>query len=348
MSLSTIEQIASLPVVSNFGVSEKKRNFDTFLEDSIYLFSINIYQGVGTRKIEWEHLGLSQETVQSLKDNEISPPTLKVFQGLCKKATKLTGIRERIQRKYMVYAQPYWFIREQDITKTVEELNELLETCETLRNEALAEYELEKDAYIIRLKNVCESAGLTGDELEGAMRYYASFFPSKEKVANDFRVEISQFVRVPSIKEQAEQDAELAQSQAKLTEANIVQQLSHEYAYEIRRKFGEAVGEAKDEIYGILAEQLTKLEVIGTDEINKRTQTALQKAIERMTVLTGFDEGLKSVVANFSSIVSTAKNLDQRSKMFETIDDLRKKLTDEIDLISNDGKGHKALAQWML
>jgi hypothetical protein len=93
--------------VSNFKVEEKRRNFESFLNDSIYLFSINIYQGVGTRKIEWQHLGLSPETVKSLKDNDISPPTLKVFQGLCKKATKLTGIRERIQRKYMVYAQPY-------------------------------------------------------------------------------------------------------------------------------------------------------------------------------------------------------------------------------------------------
>ncbi|NCO76666.1 MAG: hypothetical protein GW856_15760, partial [Cyanobacteria bacterium] len=293
-------------------------------------------------------LGLSPETVKSLKDNDISPPTLKVFQGLCKKATKLTGIRERIQRKYMVYAQPYWFIRECDITKTVEELNELLETCETLRNEALAEYELEKDAYLLKLKNVCESAGLLGDELEKAMNYYASFFPSKEKVASDFRVEISQFVRVPSIKEQAENDAVLAQSQNKLTEANIMQQLNTEYAYEIRRKFSEAVGEAKDEIYGILAEQLGKLETIGTEEINNRTQNSLNKAIERMSVLTGFDEGLQAVAQQFGAIVSTAKNVDQRSQMFNIIGDFRKKLTDEISIISSEGKGHKALAQWML
>lgn len=346
MTNSVLEMSANN--VMDVKVVEQKRNFDSFREESIYLFAINIYQGVGAKKMEWQHLGLSAETVQSLKDNDISPPTLKVFQGLCKKATKLTGIRERIQRKYMVYAQPYWFIRECDIVKTVEELNELKETCNTLRNEALAEYELEKHAYIVRLENVCRSAGLSEQELENAMVHYTSFFPTKEKVATDFRVEVSNFQKVPSIREQLENDAVLAQSQAKLTEANIIQQLSHEYAYEIRSKFGDAVAEAKDEIYSIFAEQLTKLETIGTEEINKRTENTLQKAVERLSVLTAFDDGLQSIAYQFGTIVNTAKNVDQRSQMFGIIEDLRNKLTDDISIISSDGKGHKAIAQWTL
>jgi len=43
---------AGINSVNNLKVEEKRRNFESFLEDSIYLFSINIYQGVGTRKIE--------------------------------------------------------------------------------------------------------------------------------------------------------------------------------------------------------------------------------------------------------------------------------------------------------
>ena len=52
---------AGINSVNNLKVEEKRRNFESFLEDSIYLFSINIYQGVGTRKIEWQHLAVLQQ-----------------------------------------------------------------------------------------------------------------------------------------------------------------------------------------------------------------------------------------------------------------------------------------------
>ena len=53
------------------------------------------------------------------------------------------------------------------------------------------EYGLERDAYLQKVKNVCQTAGLTNGELELAIAHYLSYFPSQEKVARDFRVEFT-------------------------------------------------------------------------------------------------------------------------------------------------------------
>ena len=329
-------------------LQEQKRNFESFREESIYLLSIAIHQGIGTRKFDWKYLGLKPATVESLIENNISPPTIKVFAGLNKKATKLNSIKERIQRKYMVYAQPYWFVRECDLEKASVEIQELRRTCDSFRNQALNEYELERDAYLQKVKNVCQTAGLTNDDLELAIAHYLSYFPSREKVIRDFRVEFSGPVRIPSIREQMEQDAILAESQNRLNEANIIAQLQAEHSRNIRAKFQEAMSEAKDEIYGILAEQLSKLESIGNNEINNRTRSTLEKAIERMSILLGYEGGLQRVAQNFASIVKSSQHLDQRNVMLTQIANLKEQLKDEVDLLTFEGKGHRALAQWML
>jgi len=329
-------------------ITEQARNFDLFREEAIYLFAINVYQGVGMRRIEWEHLGLKSETINTLKKNKASTPSLTVFSGLKDKASQLNSMKAKIQRRFMVYAQPYWFIRECDLEKAADEIQEMREEFSKMQDELVIDYDNERDSFLLKVGQILQSAGVEGTELENALSHYLCYFPSKEKVIADFRLEFTGPIRVPSMREQTEQDAILAENQNRLNEANIIQQLQMEYTHNIRSKFSEAVGEAKDEIYGILAEQLGKLETIGTDEVNNRTQKTLQKAINRMSVLTGYDEGLQSIAQNFGAIVSSAKNLDQRSEMFNKISDLRKKLSDEISLISHEGKGHKALAQWMM
>ena len=293
-------------------------------------------------------MGLKNETIDTLKENKASTPSLTVFQGLREKASKLNSLKARIQRRFMVFAQPYWFIRECDLEKAANEVQTMRESFTKMQNELISDYDVERDEYLLKVGKILRSAGVEGNELENALSHYLLYFPSQEKVLADFRLEFTGPIRVPSMQEQCEQDAILAESENRLNEANIIQQLQIEYTRNIRAKFSSAIDEAKDEIYGILAEQLEKLETISTDEVNKRTQNSLQKAIERMSILTGYDQGLKGIAEHFGAIVSTAKNLDQRSEMFNKISDLRHKLSDEISLISSEGKGHKALAQWMM
>lgn len=328
-------------------LTEKKRKIDFLLEEAIYLFNINVYQGIGMRKIEWEHLGLKPETIESLKENKVSTPSVTVFQGLAKKASKLNSIKAKIQRKFMVYAEPYWFIRECDLESAADEIQQMRNQFNEFQNELLNDYEIERDVFLSKVGKVLVSAGIESSELEKALSHYICYFPSKEKVIADFRLEFTGPIRVPSLKEQSEHDATLAENLNRLNEANIVQQLQIEYTNNIRAKFTDAITSAEDEIYCILAEQLEKLETVGTKKVNKRTQQGLEKALERMSVLTAYNEGLSGIAEQFGVIVSFAKNR-QRSQMHNQISDLRNKLNDEIDLISNNGKGHKALAQWMI
>lgn len=328
-------------------IIEKKRNFDLFREESIYLFGINVYQGIGMRRIEWQHLGLKPETIESLKENKASTPSLTVFNGLKEKASKLNSMRARIQRRYMVYSQPYWFIKECDLENAADEIQEMRSQFTQFQNELLENYDVEREDYLLKVGKILQSTGVEGTDLERALTHYVIYFPSKEKVMADFRLEFTGPVRIPSIKEQSEQDAQLAETENRIQSANILQQLQLEYANNVRAKFNEAVDEAKDEIYAILAEQLTKLEEVGNKRINKRIKNSLENALDRISILTGYDESLAEISKSFGAIAFSAK-VNQRSQMLERIAELRQKLSDEVNLISNEKQGHKALAQWII
>ncbi|PNW35883.1 UNVERIFIED_CONTAM: hypothetical protein BEN50_17060 [Euhalothece sp. KZN 001] len=330
-------------------VQDKKRNFETFREQAIYLIDIQVRCGVTSRKLEWEFTGLSDQARQSYEKQGIKAGSVPVFKSLRKKYNKLEARKKKIQRIYLVYAEPYWFFREEDLETVAQELEHLQQLSNDLKKEIKTDYQAEKEAYWRSLEQTFNNADLPPSEAEKASKYYFSFFPSLEEALDKFGVEISNFMRVPSLVEQAQEEARLAESETKRQEQIALQNLQRQFVGNLREKVSTAVQSATDDAYGIIAESLEKIECKGNKEFTRKQQQTLQEYVERLQRLATFNSDLEGLAESLDTIVSFGKNADQREQMKKQVESLKSRFTGELEILQNsEGKGHKALADWLI
>ena len=70
------------------------------LNQKIYLVDIEIKGGVSALSIEWDHLGLDDDLIDSLKASKASKIKIPVFSKLAKALTRVRNERIRIYAKY--------------------------------------------------------------------------------------------------------------------------------------------------------------------------------------------------------------------------------------------------------
>ena len=332
--------------IDQVNIRQSSRNIENLRDEAIYIFNISVHGGTCSFGIKWNHLGLSQETIKALKENNAQPTRIKFFNSLQKKLNQLTYLRKKIQSKLMIYSEPYWFVPESKFEEVSKAVSELKETALVFKEEILQEYEEEKGKYIQIVKEILETI-TTEESKESIQSTYLSAFPTYTQIHSSFYIELFGPIRIPSIKEQSLIDAELAESELRGYKAKALLELECQFKKSLQTKLTEAVQEASSEFCSILAENLSLLEGLESEGLSDHKKSKLLEAVERCKNLVSFENSLEDVAEQFNEISGYAHD-KKFIKMSEAINKLREKLTKENDhLISSNGKGHRALAEWL-
>lgn len=337
---------SALPKFGVDGIHVRQRHLDTFRSEGVYLFNISVHGGRTSFQIKWEHLGLSQETIKALKENNAQPTRIKFFNSLQRKLNKLGYQRKEIQSKLMVYRDPYWFVPESKFEDLADAVASLKQTASLYKNEVLLDYELEKQKYLTVVDKILRTTPLSGETQESVQKIYLSLFPTQQQIGSSFYIELFGPIRVPSIKEQSQMDAELAEFEVRNFQAKALIELETQFHRGLQTKLSEVVQSASDEFCGILAENLTLLEQLGRQDLPDRRKSQLLEAVERCQNLVCFEKSLGDVAEQFTAIASRARSHNY-IEMSEAIAQLKGDLTREYHLIAPSGKGHRALAEWL-
>ncbi len=335
-----------VPKLGVDGITVRQRNLDTFRQEEVYLFNISVHGGRVSFQIKWEHLGLSPQTIKALKENNAQPTRINFFNTLQRKLNKLTYLKKKIQSKLMVFSEPYWFVPKSKFEELADVVTTLRETALLYRNEILSEYDSEKEKYLTIVEQILQTTTLEKEIQASVKEIYLRIFPTQQAIASSFYIELFGPVRVPSIKEQSQKDAELAEFEARNYQAKALKELEIQFQRSLQTKLAQAVQSASDEFCAILAENLTRLQQLGSEDLSARRQIKLLEAVERCRNLVCFEKSLEDVAQQFTEITTCARNQNY-SQMAEAIAQLKADLNRECHLISASGKGHRALAEWL-
>lgn len=339
-------------------IQERKRNLELIRDKAIYMLSISVHTGSFRVTIDCRDLGVNDEFTDAVEAGEgkhiIRIP---IFAELVKSGTRLASMRARIQKK-MVYSEPYWFCPEEQMDAVSQGVSELLAACEELRAEALTAYDEGYTDYLRRVAAILVRV-TPEDQLEEKLEEYAGLFPTREDVENNFRVEIQGPIRVPSLIEQSGEDARLAANLAQETEARqrlelleaenqATRQLQAEWSNSIRESLSQSLASARDEILGTVADTLERLEGVEPGRIPKQMERALNTNLQRLEALVSFDSSLSDLVQRTNELRQVATTSISPESLQERLNRFKANLQQEAESLRGTGKGHKALAQWMI
>jgi methyl-accepting chemotaxis protein len=326
-------------------IQTRKRDLELF-QETIYLFNISIHSGKKSFQIRWEHLGLEEATIQALKETNASQSRLKFNTKLEKAMSRLNGMRKSLQSKYMVYVDPYWLVPESKFDELADAVKELKDTAIALQETVLEDYESEKQAYLDIIEKILLTTSLETEAFENIRNLYLGRFPSREEIRANFYVELFGPIAIPSLKEQMKADAELAEYEERNLRANAAKQLELEFHRGLQSKMSEAIQAASDEFYGIISDNLTRLQELGNEELSETKKQMLARAVERCQNLVSFSSDLEDIANQFSRIANNAQrgNFDN---MLNAIATLKADLLSDRQLLLADTRGHRSLSEWL-
>jgi hypothetical protein len=331
----------------------QNRDLSQFMNSAIYMLNVSVSLGRSRQRMEWSDLNLSVELVEKLQQAGSDCPRIHLFDGLQAASNKFHLLRKRVQR-WMIYASPYWFVQEKDIVSVAEDVRNLLAEVDLQRQAVLDRYEDDRTSFAIRVHEIAIAAGLSDGLATSIMDQYLVKFPTREQVAGSISASVQGPIRVPSLVEQASEEASLAQALADkanadnaLSEAAAIAQLQQSWASSIREQLGEAVQGAASEIREVISDCLTKLdESASRGRHSNRVAESVQKGIERLEVLLQFDSSLSDIVGELRSVASSAKG--GTDEIAQRVAAIRKAVYNCVDMENTSGRGHKAIAQFMI
>ncbi|PSF28546.1 hypothetical protein C7H19_24565 [Aphanothece hegewaldii CCALA 016] len=335
--------------LQKFGVDEihvRQRNLDAFREEGVYLFNISVHGGRVSFQLKWEHLGLSSETIAALKQNNAQPTRIKFFKSLQGKLNRLSYLRKEIQKKLMVYCEPYWFAPESKFEELADAVANLKETALLFKDEVLLEYGAEKEKYVSIVEGILRTTQLSQDVQESVKKIYLSNFPTRQQISESFYIELFGPIRVPSIKEQSQFDASLAESETRNYQAKALKELESQFHRSLQTKLSEVIQSATDEFCEILADTLPKLARLSETHLSDRVRAKLTESLERCQNLLNFDQSLKGLAHDLDVLVKVSNGHNEQL-LAQSIANIKAALTTETRLLTTQGKGHRALSEWL-
>jgi UDP-N-acetylmuramyl pentapeptide synthase len=108
----------------------------------------------------------------------------------------------------------------------------------------------------------------------------------------------------------------------------------------------EAIQAASDEFYGIISDNLTRLQELGNEELSETKKQMLARAVQRCQNLVFFSGNLEDIARQFSAIANNAQqgNFDN---MLNAIATLKADLLSDRQLLLADTRGHRSLSEWL-
>lgn len=355
------------------------RKLDPLRTDEIYLFGITVEVGVGSLTIRCRDINLNPNLSEEIESaNGTYLIRIPIFRGLTKRGTKLATARTRIQKRFLRYAKPYWYVCKKDMSALRDEVFALIALADELRAEAIDLYDTEFAKFLATLEQVLIKAGnFDRDRLEYLLELYSNQFPTRQEILSNFGVTLEGPIRIPSLVEEAATNADLAEQLAREAAAKLhheaieaqretqereeqaVRDLQDHYIKSLQESFARGIQQAQDDAYGLLADLLGSIERIEdpsrlNGNLKKRLEAKLQQLQTAVNQVAAINNGqLDPKLPEFAEKVRQLKVLTTSSvspeRLKERLEALRSTMTEELEQVfSSPKRGHRALAKWML
>ncbi|GFE69035.1 hypothetical protein [Chroococcus sp. FPU101] len=330
-------------------IQVRYRKLDEYRDQSLWLFNFSIHGGRRSYTLEWKTLGIKKETIEYLKKRNIKEPKIPFLDTLNSYLNKLNYFaKKRLKNdKLMRYIEPNWFTIENNLEEITRNFQKLKRKRNVYLTKILSLYESQKDESVKVIKQLLTTNDLEISEQEIIIAKFLKSFPTPEQIKEDFYIEITQLTRIPSIAEQSKIDAELAESELRRTQAKIAQELQNEYKQNLQKQLTTVIKTATNEFCEILADVLPKLTTLSQNKLSDRSVSKLQEALLRCQNLINFDQSLKGLSNDLDLLIQVSKDNNQQL-IDQAINNLKVALSEETTLLTTEGKGHRALAEWMI
>lgn len=375
------------------------RNIEVIRTEEIYLFGITVVTGCGKISIDCGNkLKFNPELSEAVSEQAGNYLIqLPVFKELSKKGAKLSSRRAKIQEKYLRYARPYWYVNKKDMPALRDEIclyvdaskeseKSLMQLADELRSEALENYDDAHTEFLVGLEKIFRRSNLHPDEVSRLLMEYDAYFPSQEKITNNFGVLLEGPIKIPSLVEEAQRNADLAEAlareaaaenhtlrqeierqtlnaerDAQLRQEQAIRELEQQWINSVQSSFAQGIEDARDEGYLFMAQMLERIEGVDPADLTKRTKDyldgklrSLQTCLNTLNSVLVNDEHPDPVLKRFAEVsrqlkVLTTASVD-RERVQQRLNALREQMRDELAgmVAGSQSKGHRAIAKWMI
>ena len=170
-----------------------ERNFDLLKTDRYYHFNITVKAGVSKVNVVCDRaLALDPSRSKAVRetkhDYRISIP---VFRKVDRWRNQLIARRAAIQKSFMHFSDPYWYVTADDLPELRDEVRGLFQMADRLRTQVLAGYNKAFERFLVALERELGRAS-NGSEVERD-RWLESLshqFPSRLEVTHNFGVRL--------------------------------------------------------------------------------------------------------------------------------------------------------------
>jgi hypothetical protein len=284
----------------------KQHDIDSFFNSGAYVLSIRVLRGRNQITLNHEILGLSEEAAKQFSKQGISKNSIVILKELKKAGEKLENQRRVIQNEFMFRSGGLQFIHEKDLPDVWNAILEL----NSERDAALEElrdggYEAGLKDFSNRMMTTLEAVhGMTPEsygKISKVLTEATKVYPSIETVEKSFRIEVVGPFLIKSVKQLAEEDAQLADNLSKKFEAEAIAKFKAEQAKNIEEQLTQALISARSEILNVIAEELTKLDDMG-DSLPSKFQKKFTGILTKFKRLSEVDSTLNDLVSEMTEL----------------------------------------------
>lgn len=259
-------------------VEVRRLRYDLQLLQSqaVYLTDITLKFGRGGGRIIFDpgNLGISEQLATAVEDAGIRM-TVKVNTRLQLAKSRLNTERQSILNELLL---PFGGMRVLQAEKLLDweiRTHKLFVLMEAERNRVLRWYDTSLLDYCIRIGDCVEIAGYRGEEAEEIMEHYVRQFPSRQLIYDSISLEIMPLIKLPSIKEAMQEDAELAKYAAVAAQAQA-QKARADAQARLAREMEEAERRAAQQTETMLRDRVRQI----ADDMSFHYLTLVQRALQ--------------------------------------------------------------------
>lgn len=332
-------------------IRRKRSKWDKLRNQPVYLLSMTVQVGAQSLLLEGLHLGINSQVMKLLEDAAKGGYRANISQKLKDAAHKLQARQKTIYSRYTVLSEPFRLVHEASLPEALKAIEEMQQEAEQLRLEIVDSYQEEYTAFLVWAHQVLTQANLEGAAIEAALTQYADAYPTQEDFQECLQVVVEGPVKIPSLIEDAQIQAEEARKQATEEAAKrereklaLLRRSQEALEQTLLSTLYDAQTRSRDEAYGKLASLLESFALSGEDATQRTGQkwTTLQNRLE---VLAQYDPNLEPIVQRTGQIQSLLLSDNPNLNEVQTLmDDFRVMLKERVKKESN-GAGVAQLAK---
>ncbi|URD53735.1 hypothetical protein [Chroococcidiopsis sp. CCNUC1] len=272
-------------------------------KEPIYLLKLTVKVGVQSLKLDGSHLGIGDDVLRLLESGAKGGYAAKINHRLKDAATKLQARQKIIYNRYTLLSEPFRFVHESALPDALEAIEGMMAEADSLRQGILATYESEYAGFLSWVEQVLQAAALEPKAIHLALRQYAGAYPTKEELqTNSLQILVEGPIKIPSLLERSEREAEVQRQQAEVEVASVerqklklIERSQQTLQQTLISTLYDAQIRSRDEADAKLAQLLESFNLSGADATS-RTGQKWDTLIARLQVLMQYDRDLEPIV----------------------------------------------------